>query len=455
MNSVLDWLKAAFAVQYLKGAEANFHCPFCGHSRFYFNWKKGVGFCHRASCGVKPSLEDLVELKGYGPSDYYVSPAPEPVAEKPKVELPDGLWSITSITDPWLVKALQYRGVTIDKISQYRLLGFANRVYIPITYKGELVQYIGRAIDRTKDPKDGFKTDHLQRFKYASNVPISNFIFDWDNVQHWEKLTLVENTIVAIANDDLYITTNFGSHLSDKQIKLIEKSKAKSVVLIWDEGSEHKADEAASKLRKSGIQTMYAKIKSQPDDHPKEEIKEISTYLHSISKLTKKFVDFKNPNFQHGLSSHPLMGVWNMMIQRCHNPSNNSYRYYGSRGIKVCDEWRNSFKRFYDDMSANYRPGLSIDRIDNNGNYELKNCRWVTRAVQNINTRGKLNSKSKYKGVSYRKDNDKWVATIMKNYEKYNLGTFDSEEEAALAYNKKAVELFGDFAVINEVDIVL
>jgi hypothetical protein len=87
-----------------------------------------------------------------------------------------------------------------------------------------------------------------------------------------------------------------------------------------------------------------------------------------------------NPNFQHGLSHHPLMGVWNGIIQRCTNPNNNRYNRYGGRGIKLCKRWQ-SFINFYTDVIADYKPGLQIDRIDNDGDYEPGNTRWVSQTI--------------------------------------------------------------------------
>ena len=90
----------------------------------------------------------------------------------------------------------------------------------------------------------------------------------------------------------------------------------------------------------------------------------------------------KNPFYKHGLSKHPLNGRWNMMKQRCNNPNNVKYKDYGGRGITVCDEWMNDFKKYYDwCMDNGYKQELHIDRRDNDGNYEPGNCRFVTPKV--------------------------------------------------------------------------
>ncbi len=87
----------------------------------------------------------------------------------------------------------------------------------------------------------------------------------------------------------------------------------------------------------------------------------------------------------HGLTKSPEHRTWGSMIQRCENINHHAYMNYGGRGISICKRWRESFLNFLADMGARPSISHSIDRINNNGNYEPSNCRWATEQEQKSN----------------------------------------------------------------------
>lgn len=92
-------------------------------------------------------------------------------------------------------------------------------------------------------------------------------------------------------------------------------------------------------------------------------------------------------NTKHGLSNSPLYIIYQGMMSRCYNPDLDGYHRYGGRGIKVCDEWLSDIENFIKwGKESGFKKGLTLDRIDNDGNYEPNNCRWVTSKIQSRNT---------------------------------------------------------------------
>ena len=96
---------------------------------------------------------------------------------------------------------------------------------------------------------------------------------------------------------------------------------------------------------------------------------------------------YNNKNhLTHGLRKTRLYGIWSNIKTRCYNVNDPHYERWGAKGVVMCDQWRNDFKVFYDwAMSHGYSDELTIDRINNDGNYEPSNCRWVTLAENNRN----------------------------------------------------------------------
>jgi hypothetical protein len=120
---------------------------------------------------------------------------------------------------------------------------------------------------------------------------------------------------------------------------------------------------------------------------------------------------------------HPLYETYNQIRARCYSKKCKHYKWYGARGIRMNSRWYADFWAFVNDIGEKPGPEYSLDRIDNNGNYEPGNCRWATQKQQILNTRKVLNAKHVYKIPSgYR-------AVITGKH----IGVFKTELEALVA----------------------
>ena len=94
----------------------------------------------------------------------------------------------------------------------------------------------------------------------------------------------------------------------------------------------------------------------------------------------ENLVSHRHDGVKHGLHKHKLYSVYYAMLYRCNNPKAPRWQYYGGKGVSVCKEWQ-TFEAFYQWATTNgYEEGLTIDRVDNNKDYEPSNCRWITRS---------------------------------------------------------------------------
>lgn len=141
----------------------------------------------------------------------------------------------------------------------------------------------------------------------------------------------------------------------------------------------------------------------------------------------------------HGLAKHRLCKTWNSMIHRCNNQGIATYKYYGGRGITVCNEWLD-VRNFIEDMYPTFKEGLMLDRIDNNKGYSKENCRWATREVQARNKGARSNNKSGFTGVHWCNKRKRWTAQIGVNYKRIHLGYFLTALDAAKAYDKYVID---------------
>ncbi len=122
--------------------------------------------------------------------------------------------------------------------------------------------------------------------------------------------------------------------------------------------------------------------------------KSSTPYAYSLRRGVTKSCGCGIGTKTHGMKDAPEFKIWKSMRARCRDINAPSAKYYVLRGIRVCERW-DDFENFYADMGPRPSPNLSIDRINNDGNYEPVNCRWATSAQQNANKRNPVRNAAK------------------------------------------------------------
>jgi hypothetical protein len=148
----------------------------------------------------------------------------------------------------------------------------------------------------------------------------------------------------------------------------------------------------------------------------------------------------------HGKRHTPEYEAWLNMRRRCQKQYSHAKDYH-DRGISVCEQWGSSFETFLKDMGERPSPKHSLDRIDNNGIYEPKNCRWANKSTQVFNQRDEAISLSNTRGVYWEKSINKWRVRIGVN-KKHLISKFFIEKDDAISFRKHFKEnfshLYGD-----------
>ena len=215
------------------------------------------------------------------------------------------------------------------------------------------------------------------------------------------------------------LTQSFGKIL---KVGIMEDKKP---ILIKDLGMRYPTESSKQKKRYGLYQCQYCREEFEAQT---QRIKNGNTKSCGCQS--------KGHNNPHGLTQHRLYSTWNNMVNRCNNSKITHYKDYGERGIKVCDRWLR-VENFIEDMYPSYQEGLTLDRIDVNGNYEPDNCRWATLNTQARNTRKIMSTnKSGFRGVSGCVRDTVWRCSLTLDSKQIHLGYYQTALEAGKAYER-------------------
>ena len=164
--------------------------------------------------------------------------------------------------------------------------------------------------------------------------------------------------------------------------------------------------------------------------------------INSRQKSCGCYIKTFSPNTTHGGTNTRLYRIWSGIKTRVFNKNRKCSKNYVNRGIKICREWENDFATFKIWAENNgYSSELTIDRINNDGNYEPSNCQWATRTEQMQNTRLLfITNTSGYRGASKCSKGNKWVARVSIENKKITIGTFNTAKEAGQAFDTYVLE---------------
>jgi hypothetical protein len=215
---------------------------------------------------------------------------------------------------------------------------------------------------------------------------------------------------------------------------MLEKSQVPVPLLLEDIGMYYPTANAVKK-RRYGIYKCYCGKEFRAMAQSIKSGNTISCGCYHIEQASQQLTS-------HGMSGTRLYKIYRGMKDRVLNIKCSAFEHYGGRGIKICSEWEGEFVKFYDWAIANgYDDDLTIDRINNDGNYEPSNCRWVSMTVQNRNTSLLYShNTSGYRGVCFDKRCCKYISSIGIGGKRIRLGMFDTAIDAAKKYDSYVLE---------------